>query len=202
MTFFRSAIAVAVMFAAGASSAHAVSVTIATFDDPALGAATPLFQRNGLTLDGAWGGTGLLLQTPGSPAPDYPNATFVMSQLVVVNDFGAFANMSGGNIQFFDQFNAPILTMTFTGASLSNILGLGASDFLAQNVTFSGPIVAGFATITAEQFSFSFANPIITDSTHYTATSAFSSSANAEIPAPAIGSVFAISGLIALRRRR
>lgn len=202
MTPIRSAILVALMSAAGASSAHAVSVTIATFDDPALSAATPVFERNGGVFSGGWNGAGLLLRTPGSPSPDYPNATFQMSPLAVVNDFGSFQQMSGGSIQFFDQFNAPILTMTFSGASLSNVLGLGASDFLAQNVVFSGPIVAGFASISSEQFSFSFANPLITDPQHYTVTSAFTSSADAVVPGPATGTLIGIGGLLTLRRRR
>lgn len=202
MTPIRSVLAVALMLSAAAGSASAVSVTIATFDDPALSAVTPVFTRNGGVFSGGWSGPGLLLRTPGTASPDYPNATFLMSPLLVVNDFGSFQQMSGGSINFFDQFNAPILTMSFTGASLSNVLGLGASDFLAQNVVFSGPIVGGFASISAEQFSFSFANPIVTDLQHYTVTSSFTSSADAVVPAPAVGSMLGLGGLLMLRRRR
>jgi MYXO-CTERM domain-containing protein len=202
MTPIRSSIAVALMLAAGATSAQAVSVTIATFQDPAPNAGTPLFERNGAIFTGSWNGPGLLLATPGSPSPDFANATFQMSPLTVVNDFGSFQQMSGGSIQFFDQTNAPILTMSFTGASLSNILGLGASDFLAQNVTFSGPIVAGFASITSEQFSFSFANPVITDQQHYTVTSSFTSSADVVVPGPGAAALLGLGGLMAARRRR
>jgi len=197
-----SVILCAAAFAAITASAHAASVTVATFDDPALSAGTPLFARNGNTLTGGWNGVGLLLRTPGTAAPDFANATFTMTPLNVVNDFGAFAQLTGGTIQFFDSAHAPILTMSFTSANLSNMLSLGASDFLAQNVTFSGPIMAGFASYSSEAFSFSFANPLVTDSTHYSVTSAFTSSADVVIPAPGAMTLLGLGGLLAARRRR
>jgi hypothetical protein len=177
------------------------SITVATFDDPSSSSGTPLFERSGTLLTGEWDGLGMLLRTPGAPAPDYPDATFTMTPLTVVSDLGNFAMLSGGSIQFFDVLKNPILRIDFTGASLSNILGVGASDFLAQNVVFSGTLVSSLPALTDESFGFSFANPIVTDAQHYTVTAAFTSSATVT-PAPASLAVLGRGGLRAARRRR
>jgi MYXO-CTERM domain-containing protein len=124
-----------------------------------------------------------------------------MTPLTVVSDLGNFAMLSGGSIQFFDVLKNPILRIDFTGASLSNILGVGASDFLAQNVVFSGTLVSSLPALTDESFGFSFANPIVTDAQHYTVTAAFTSSATVT-PAPASLAVLGLGGLLAARRRR
>jgi hypothetical protein len=204
MTTIRFALVLACAAAGVSSSAMGVTTTIATFDDPALNANTPLFTRNGATFSGGWNTTGLLLRTPGVAAPDYADATFVLSPLTVTTDFGPFALMSGGSIQFFDSSSNPVLRIEFTSASLSNALSLGASDFLANNVTFSGAAVSGLS-LSAESFAFSFANPVITDgpvNAHYTVTSAFTSSADVVIPAPSTGLLAGALGLAAARRRR
>jgi hypothetical protein len=191
--------------AALGSSALGVTTTIATFDDPSLSSATPLFTRNGNVFSGGWGAPGLLLRTPGTAAPDYANATFTLSPLTVVNDFGAFAIMSGGVVEFFDSASNPVLRVDFSSASLSNVFSLGASDFLANNVSFSGSAVAGL-TLSSESFAVSFSNPVITDSpvnAHYSVTSAFTSSAEVIIPTPATGlGIAGLLGLVATRRRR
>jgi MYXO-CTERM domain-containing protein len=200
MLSFRICSAAALAVASLSTAAQA-SVTVATFDDPSSSSLTSLFQRNGILFTGGYNGLGLTLQTPGTPAPDFPDATFTITPLTIINDFGPFAQLSGGTIQFFDDLKNPILRIDFTGASLSNILSLGASDFLAQGVTFSGPIVASFPGLTDEQFGFSFANPVVIDPQHYTVTSAFTSSATVT-PTPAALSVLGLGGLVAARRRR
>jgi hypothetical protein len=201
MTSIRGFAVVVVAALSTVSAARATSVTIATFDDPSLNANSPLFTRNGSIFSGGWGGTGLLLRTPGTPAPDYSDATFALSPLTVTTDFGPFAYLSGGFVQFYDSSSNPVLRVDFSSASLSNVFSLGASDFLANNVTFSGAAVAGL-TLSAEQFSFSFANAAITDPTHYTVTSAYTSSAEAVVPAPATGLIAGVLGLGVARRRR
>ncbi len=201
MTFIRGFPVVLVASLSAVSAAHATSVTIATFDDPSLNANSPLFTRNGSVFSGGWSGLGLLLRTPGTPAPDYADATFTLSPLTVVSDFGPFAFLSGGFVQFYDSSNNPVLRVDFSSAALSNVFSLGASDFNANNVTFSGAAVAGM-TLSAEQFAFSFANPSITDTTHYTVTSAYTSSADAVIPAPGTALIAGVLGLGAARRRR
>jgi MYXO-CTERM domain-containing protein len=60
----------------------------------------------------------------------------------------------------------------------------------------------GIGAYSSEAFSFSFANPIVTDPTHYSVTSAFTSSADVVIPAPGAVTLLGIGGLLAARRRR
>ena len=180
-----------------ASAAHAQSQTIATFADPSAG--TPaLFTFNGSTLVGGWSGAGLNLLTPGLIAPDYNNATFSMSPVAAV-PVGppGFYNTGPGAVSFFDVFNNPLLTISFSSGSLSTAI-FGASDFSANNVVFSGPILGG-ATLSSEAFSFAFANQVGSPSA-FTATSSFTSSA--VIPAPGAFALVGLGGLAAFRRRR
>ncbi len=201
MTSIRGFSVVLVVALGAVSAAEATSVTIATFDDPSLNANSPLFTRNGSIFTGGWSGSGLLLRTPGTPAPDYADATFTVSPLTVVTDFGPFAFLSGGFVQFYDSSSNPVLRVDFSSAALSNVFSLGASDFNANNVIFTGSAVNGL-TLSGEQFAFSFANPQISDTTHYTVTSAFTSSADAVIPAPGTALIAGVLGLGAARRRR
>ncbi len=189
-------------------AAQAQSTTVATFADPTIGGPlSPLFTYNGDNtagvLSGGWAGTGLNLQTPGIPfVPDYADATFTMSSVSTTVPLGGGLFLtSGGTINFFDSASNPLLTINFTGGFLSSALGFGASDFTGFNVTFSGPILAAYGTITNEAFSFSFANPALT-STGFSVTSSFTSSAELVIPAPASAALLGLGGLIAARRRR
>ena len=190
-----------------AITSAAPAVTVATFADPAAGPATPLFAFNAGTgvLTGGWvGQPNLLLQTPGLPLiPDFANAQFTMSPISATGapTFGIYP-MGGGSINFFDSTNAPLLTITFSNATLLS-LGFGASDFRSNNVTFTGPIMGGFV-VSNEAFSFSFANPATASpSGSYTVTSSFTSSADlSPIPAPASAALLGLGGLVALRRRR
>ena len=191
-----------------AITSAASAATVATFADPATGPATPLFAFNAGTgvLTGGWVGMpNLLLQTPGLPLiPDFANAQFTMTPISATGapTFGIYP-MGGGSISFFDATNTPLLTITFSNATLVSSLGFGGSDFRSNNVTFTGPILAGFI-VSNEAFSFSFANPVsASPAGSYTATSSFTSSADlAPIPAPASAALLGLGGLVAIRRRR
>ena len=192
-------------FAIGAAAS---ADTVATFADPATGPATPLFQFNSGTgtLTGGWmGQPNLLLQTPGLPSVgDYPNAQFQMTPITATGSFGGIYMMGAGAINFFDATNAPLLTITFSNAILTSSLGLGASDFYGYNVTFTGPILAGYGTITNEAFSFSFANPVGPGgpNSSFTTTSSFTSSATLVVPGPGSAALLGLGGLLAARRWR
>jgi len=203
-TLIASAAALAVV-----SAAHAQ--TIATFADPAGGPGTPLFAFNAATgtLTGGWAGTGLLLQTPGLLAvPYFAGAHFTITPISTVSNTGLVYNMGGGQINFTDSANNPLLTITFSNSTMLYALGLSSSTFSGNNVTFSGPIIGGTPFSSATQFSFSFANPVATapvgvDSAgrpvnSFTVTSSFTSSA----PAPGAMALLGFGGLFAARRRR
>jgi MYXO-CTERM domain-containing protein len=203
MKLVQATLAACVGSVAIASAASATS-TVATFSDPASGPGTPLFTFNAAagTLTGGWGASGLLLETPGLPlVPNFADATFTMTPLSAMSS-GPIYLMGGGMINFFDSTNAPLMTITFTSAILTSSLGLGASDFSGFNVTFSGPILAGFGSVTNESFSFSFANPAqLATAPGFTVTSSFTSSAEL-VPAPGAAALLGLGGLLAARRRR
>lgn len=182
--------------------------TVATFADPSAGS-PPLFQFTQTspgagTLTGGYSGPSLVLQTPGLPLiPNYPGATFTMSPLASTSSFGPFYFMGAGSINFFDALTNPLLTISFNSAILTNSVGLGASDFAGYGVTFSGPILNGFAIVANEAFSFSFANRAATDAQgSYSVTSSFTSSADLVIPAPGTAALLGIGGLVLARRKR
>lgn len=180
----------------GAATARAD--TIATFADPAIDGSTPLFTFDGasLVLTGGWSGNGLLLQTPGLPAPDFPDATFTMTPVPVVQVYPGLYLASSGAIQFYDSASNPIWRIDFGSALLNASLSFGASDFIGQNVTFSGSIIP--APLSQEAFAFSFANPVAT-ANGFTVTSALTSSA---VPEPASLALMALSVVGALLGRR
>ena len=173
--------------------------TVITFADPSSGPATPLFSYSGNTLTGGWAGPGLTLQTPGLTNTDYSNATFTMTALSRTSDSGSVHFLSGGELNFFDSGDNLLLTIEFASAELSGPLGLGASDFIGDNVTFSGPVLGG-ESFTNEAFAFAFANPIGTLS-DFTVTASFTSSGDPMIPGPGSAALLG-SGVMGLWRRR
>lgn len=195
------------VIAAGLSSS-AFADTIATFADPAIGPSTPLFSWDSVTttLTGGWASTGLNLLTPGVPAPDYANATFTMTPLAQTATFSGIVLLNGGTFRFFDSGATEVLRIDFSSAVLTSSLSLGASDLTANNVTFSGSIIPLGATLSAESFAFSFANPVQTGQTglppSFTVTSAFTSSATIVIPTPGAAALLGLGGLMAVRRKR
>ena len=126
-----------------------------------------------------------------------------MSPLSAIGAFGNIYHLGGGQLNFFDSLANPLLTISFGDAWLTGSLGLGASDFMSNSVIFSGPIMAGFGSVSNEAFSFSFANPVATTPTgSFTTTSSFTSSANLVVPAPGAAALLGLGGLLAGRRRR
>ena len=186
--------------AAGALAAAANAGTIVTFSDPAAGPGTPVFTYAGGILSGGWTLPGLTLHTPGLGNVDFVNASFVMSPLTTVTNLGPVQIMSGGEINFFDASNAPLLSISFSSALLSGPISLGASDFVGNNVVFSGPLLAG-NQFQNEAFAFSFANPI-GNTQNFSVTSAFTSSADPVLPTPGAATLLAAGGAMAARRRR
>lgn len=188
----------AIVVSAGAAQA----VTVATFADPG-SVTSPLFSFNGSQLTGGWSAAGLNLQTPGlTSVGDFSNATFTFSPLNVVGNFSNVFGLDGGVINFFDSSNNPLLTITFDNATLTVPVGVGSSDFISNNVTFSGPILAGYQTVSNESFAFSFANAFGTSVANFSASSAFTSSADLIVPTPATAALLGLGGLVAARRRR
>lgn len=179
----------------GLAGGLANAATIATFADPSPDGSTPLFAYDGQALTGGWALSGLTLQTPGLLAvSDIADATFTMTPLTVQVVNGNFITLSGGQIDFFDG-NSLVLSISFSGASLTSPFGFGASEFAGNNVVFSGPNVPVLAQ---EAFAFSFANPQ-GDLNDFTVTSSFTSSA---VPEPASLMMIAGGLLAAALRRR
>jgi MYXO-CTERM domain-containing protein len=196
----KTAVAMLALAAAGLTASAANADTIATFADPSPSGATPMFAFNGSALTGSWMAMpNLNLLTPVLPTPDYMNAQFSMAPVPVLSPAGPTSfNMGPGSINFFDSFNVPILTIAFSGGLLNSAATFGSSDFIGQNVTFSGSLLGG-NTVSNEAFAFSFANPVGTLS-NYTVTSSFTSSAT--IPTPGAAALLGLGGLALGRRRR
>lgn len=191
----KNRLLISTMLAAGTMAGAASAATYATFADPSVSSGTPLFVLAGNTLSGGWAGTGLKLETPGSASPDYTDVTFVMSPLTRMGP-APFSLFSGGNIEFFDNTNAMIFRIDFAASYLAEPISFGATDFIGQNVVFSGPIVD--SPTAAESFAFSFANQVLTQD-GFTTTAAFTSSAT---PTPGAMALLGIAGLVGGRRRR
>lgn len=176
--------------------------TIATFADPSPSGATPLFTFTSAagvgTLSGGWNALGLNLLTPGLGAPDFADAQFTMPPVAATGGLGVWA-LGAGSVNFFDSSNNPLFTISFQSGTLTSPVGAGSSDFVGDNVTFSGPIIPP-ASLLNEAFAFSFANPRGTME-NYTVTSAFTSSAD-RVPEPSSLALLALGSAIGLMRRR
>jgi hypothetical protein len=87
------------------TTASAQNFTVARFDDPSPNGAIPIFSLEGNIFSGAWHEPGLLLQTPGLPAPDIANAHFSMTPITV----GAGGATTGGTITLLrSPMNPPL----------------------------------------------------------------------------------------------
>lgn len=172
--------------------------TIATFADPSPDGSQPLFAFSSSgaagTLSGSWTSTGMLLQTPGLAAPDFPNARFVMAPVAATGG-PVLWTLGSGRIRLQNSSGVDQMFIDFNGGTLTTPVGFGGSDFVGLNVTFSGPIIT--SPLSQEAFAFSFANPVGTPE-NYTVTASFTSSA---IPEPASVLLVVIGGMVAVRRR-
>lgn len=178
-----------------AAAAQAEPMTIASFDDPAQDASTPLFEFDGITreITGGWDMPGLTLETI---TGTFEDVTFEMAPLFV----DGFGEVEAGEIEFFDSGGSPIFTVGFDSAQLT-IVGFGATEFLATNsVMFSGSILPD--EVFAESFSFAFANQAeVPETNGFTTTAAFTSSAEV-VPEPASVALLLLGGFGAWRRKR
>ncbi len=190
-SFCRAATVAAIAMAA--QTALAQATTVATFRDPAANASTPVFSLVGNSFTGGWADEGLNLAAPLANTI-YNNVTMVMTPLT----WDGIVGLSGGSIQFLDG-DSLVFQIDFASASLVQPFVFGASEFVANNVVFSGPATDGKA-LNSEQFAFSFANPVITPGSA-TYTAAFTSSA-VVVPEPASMGLLALGGMVALLRRR
>jgi hypothetical protein len=189
--------------------AHAGTMTIATFDDPAVDSSTPLFEINltSSTVTGGWDDsqTGLDLDVVCS-GHIFNDAFFTMTPLSYTGNFNGGVT-GGGIIQFRGDGEGggtapitPLVQIEFNSANVS-LNGFGAVElFQAGNVTITGREITGI--LTNESFSFSFANhTLLPVDDGYTVTAAFTSSA---VPEPATVLLFGMGGLITVvaRKRR
>jgi len=180
------------------------TLTIATFDDPAVDSTTPLFtvDLNNDEITGGWPDTqtGLDLNVVYS-GHTFSDAFFTMTPVSYTGGLMG-GSTGGGTVKFFadNQSTAttPLIQIKFDSATLSPT-SLGGVELFGNDVEISGSEIGG-ATLTDEAFSFSFANQVIWPEEGFTATSAFTSSA---VPEPATLALLGLSSLsLILRRRR
>jgi hypothetical protein len=203
MRSIQSVAAFAVVSLAG--PAFGQSVPVAEFANPSSDpVAAPVFTFDGSTFTAGWVNPGLLLTTVGLPfSGDFADAKFTMTPLGVTGSFGFGFNLAGGVLSFVDSSNNSLLDITFNQARLFTPIGAGASDFVGDIVTMSGPLMNNnFTSWSGETFNFSF-SAFVGTPTNFNAVGSFTSSAVGQIiPAPSALALMGLAGAVAARRRR
>lgn len=188
-----------------ASAAVAGSVTVVTFDDPALDSSTPLFQVDLVNnlLTGGWADsqTNLTLDVVLS-GNVFTDAFFTMTAVTYTGGVQG-GNTGSGTIKFFQDGQNPgtiPLVQVYFEKAYVRPTGFGGMDqFFGDGVVISGSEIGG--VLEDEAFSFGFANqvPLSGDWLNgYTVTAAFTSSA---VPEPATIALLGFGALALLRKR-
>jgi hypothetical protein len=212
-------ITLGVFLSVGFISASALaSVTLATFADPSLNSANPLFTVDftNMNITGGWADTktGLILEIPYSGhtiknSNAFQDVWFEMSTVAVTTTHTMSGETGAGVINFYANGTTtdPLVIVNFLSGAVTRY-GLGADEiFAANNVTISGSEISGI--LSQEQFSFGFANlaklpghTLWTDG--FTSTAAFTSSAIIEpiVPEPATICLLGFGALSLIRRNK
>lgn len=192
------------------TSAWAVpaTMTVATFNDPAVDGTIALFEVNLETkiINGLWFSMyeNLDLKIPIAGAgTTYEDVRFVMPDVTITDETSPMLGIrtEQGVISFYENDSAvdALVEITFNSAWIT-YTGFSASDFFADdNVTISGSQIDG--TLSGGSFSFAFTNhqPIEGDwDKGFTATAAFTSS----VPEPATVVLLGLGGLLAINKKR
>jgi hypothetical protein len=175
--------------------------TIATFSDPSVGEPeppVPLFavDQDASTISASY--PSLTLETWDGSSYD---VSLLMNPVTFVE--GRSFETGAGSVQFM-MAGSVILQIDFDNGHLNNPFSFGATEFIGDNVTFSGSALLPFTGVQdgTGSFAFSFANQTFTDDPDgYTATAAFTSS-GVLIPEPATLIAVALFGLVAVRGHR
>ncbi|MCF7954942.1 MAG: PEP-CTERM sorting domain-containing protein [Phycisphaerae bacterium] len=193
---------VSVLVIALTAFASAGTVTVATFADPAIGSAEPLFEinYNSGTLQGGWSGTGLTLEVPVAGLI-YADATFELDPMTLEfpsnsgSSLAYYTNSGPSAIRFYDG-TTEVLTIEFDRLWIQDRnSGLNGQDVYGDNVVITG---IGVPALSLESFGFSFTN-VVNNQGAVSATAAFTSSAT--VPEPATMALLALGGFMIRRRK-
>lgn len=187
----------------GVSAAQAV--TIATHDDPSVGAPQVFtIDYNTNTVMGGWALPGLNLSIP-VLAGNYNNLTMSVANMAITNVqvVGPLTilTLGAGEIRYWDtDINNPVFQVNFDSATLVEPATAQAADLTGNNVTFSGSGLGALnGNLTNEVIAYSFANPVYNGNVH-TYTASMTSSADV-VPEPASMTLLAL-GVAAFAARR
>jgi hypothetical protein len=183
------------------------SITVATFADPAMNSATPLFTVDFTagaygTISGGWFSTNLNLEV--LSLATYYDAEFRMTNLnlTIETDPMLGTKTDGGTIYFLSATDDHLLQIEFDSAWFTTWgIGSGEAVLLGNDVTITGQALGGLV-LSEESFAFSFTNhaPLRGSFENgFTATASFTSSA---IPEPATILFLGVGVLLAGRRNR
>lgn len=159
---------------------------------------TPLFFTTSSSVSGSWSGPGLTLDVT------VASLIFTDVKMSMASVSRTGTTLGAGSVIYYTDASTianPIFTINFDSGSIFEPLAAGASFVSLNDVTFGGSAVTGYQ-FENEQFSFSFANPVISaNGNSYTA--AMTSSAEV-VPEPATLTLLAggVAAFMARRKRQ